>query len=138
MKRLVSLVVALILAWRWWRTRQQSGFEKYLHQVTDLEREVLKLELAADLDLVRLLRIQRRLGRLKNEALEGYGHGRIGSAELLNSFLAHVNDVRAFLNALILHERERLEKKARRSENEDDVRRELWLDAVAELDEDED
>ncbi|MCA9607395.1 MAG: hypothetical protein KC619_17435 [Myxococcales bacterium] len=133
---LVSLFVALFLGWRWWRARQLLGFEKYLHQVTDLEREVLKLELEADLDLIRLLQIQRRLGQLKNEALEGYGAGRIASADLLNGFLAHVTDVRSYLNALVLHERERLEKKARRSEDhEDELRRELWRDAVGGLEE---
>ena len=61
----------------------------------------------------------------------------MGVAPLLNSFLAHVNDVRSYLDALILHERERLEKKARRSEDEDEARRELWLGAVASLPEDE-
>lgn len=92
---------------------------------------MLKLELEADLDLPRLLTIQRRLGELKNEALEGYAEGKIASADLLNSFLAHVTDVRAYLNALVLHERERLEKKARRDpEHEDAIRRELWRDAV--------
>lgn len=134
---LVSIVVALILAWRWLRARQLQGFEKYLHDVTDLEKEVLELELAADLNLPRLLRIQRELSSLKNRALDGYGQGQIATAELLNSFLAHVNDVRVYLNALILHERERLEKKARRTgEREDDVRRELWLGAVGELGDD--
>ncbi len=134
---LVSLVVALFLGWRWWRARQQLGFEQYLHQVTELEREVLALELAADLDLPRLLQIQRRLGALKNEALEGYGGGRIGSADLLNSFLAHVTDVRSYLNALVLHERERLEKKARRAQDhEDEVMRELWRDAIGKVEED--
>lgn len=130
-------MVTLFLAWRWLRTRQQAGFEKYLHDVTALEREVLDLELAADLDLPRLLAIQRELSSLKNRALDGYGRGQIATAELLNSFLAHVNDVRVYLNALILHERERLEKKARRTgEREDDVRRELWLGAVGELGDD--
>lgn len=128
---LVSAVIALILLWRWWRARQMKGFDLYLQGVTKLEREVLKLELEADLDLPRLLTIQRRLGELKNEALEGYAEGKIASADLLNSFLAHVTDVRAYLNALVLHERERLEKKARRDpEHEDAIRRELWRDAV--------
>ena len=132
---LVSLVVALFLGWRWLRTRQQRGFDAYLDRVTGLERQILALELAAQLDLPRLLRIQRQLGALKNEALEGYGHGKIGSADLLNSFLAHVTDVRAYLNALILHERERLEKKARRQgDREDDVMRELWSGAIGGLD----
>ena len=128
---LVSAVIALILLWRWWRARQMKGFDLYLQGVTKLEREVLQLELEADLDLPRLLTIQRRLGELKNEALEGYAEGKISSADLLNSFLAHVTDVRAYLNALVLHERERLEKKARRDpEHEDAIRRELWLGAV--------
>lgn len=51
--------------------------------------------------------------------------------------LAHVTDVRAYLNALILHERERLEKKARRTgDREDDVMRELWAGAIGELGDD--
>lgn len=132
---IVSLIVALFLGWRWFRARQQRGFDAYLDRVTELEREVTALELRADLDLPALLRIRRELNVIKTEALEGYGGGKIGSADLLNSFLAHVTDVRAHLGALILHERERLENKARHAgEREEDVMRGLWNDAVGELD----
>lgn len=132
---IVSAIVALVLFWRWFRARQQRGFDEYLARVTSLEREVLELELAADLDLPRLLQIQRQLGEIKNQALASYGAGVLRSADLLNSFLAHVNDVRTYLNALVLHERERLEKIARRDpDHEDEVRRELWRDAVGDMD----
>ncbi|MGE0784770.1 MAG: TAXI family TRAP transporter solute-binding subunit [Sandaracinaceae bacterium] len=127
----VSVVVALFLAWRGFRARQYRGFEVYLHQVTALEREVLTLERGAELDLHRLLEIQNGLSDIKNRALEGYGVGNIGSGELLNGFLSHVSDVRSYLNRLILHERERLEKKARQDPRQEDrLRRALWLGAV--------
>jgi TRAP-type uncharacterized transport system substrate-binding protein len=131
---LVSLVVALFLLWRWIRARQQRGFDAYLNEVTKLEREILHLESQADLDLHRLVVIQRALGEIKNRALVGYGEGQISSADLLNSFLAHVTDVRTNLNALILHERERLEKVARSTQGGDQERRDLWRHAMGEDD----
>lgn len=131
---LVSLIVALFLLWRWMRARQQRGFDAYLKEVTKLEREILELESKADLDLARLVAIQRTLGEIKNRALVGYGEGEISSADLLNSFLAHVTDVRTNLNALILHERERLEKVARSERGGEEARRELWRNAMGEDD----
>lgn len=45
--------------------------------------------------------------------------------------------MRSYLNALVLHERERLEKKARRAQDhEDEVMRELWRDAIGQVEED--
>ena len=55
------------------------------------------------------------------------------SDELLTAFLLHVGDVRDHLDDLILHARERLEKKARREggvSDEDAILQRLWNDAM--------
>jgi TRAP-type uncharacterized transport system substrate-binding protein len=131
----VSLAVAIFLAWRWYRTRQAQGFERYIAEVNELEREVMAEERHATPGLVALLDIRRKLRRTKANGLEAYTSGRMTSAELLSSFLLHVNDVRDQVDDLILHERERLEKKARRAgdaDHEDELVAQLWKASLAE------
>lgn len=111
----VSLIVGLYFAISWWRRRHALGFEPYIAAVTDVEREALTLELAPVLDLQSLLQLRHRLTKIKNEALDAFAKGRIAGDELMTAFLAHANDARGYLNAMILHERERLEKVAART-----------------------
>ncbi|MCB9617321.1 MAG: hypothetical protein H6722_33230 [Sandaracinus sp.] len=129
----VSLAVALFLLWRWWRARMLHGFEDYLAQVTALERDVLSLDAIAAPDLDHLIGLRRRLGELKTSGLSEHAEGRMASDELLTAFLLHVGDVRDHLDDLILHARERLEKKARREggvSDEDAILQRLWNDAM--------
>jgi len=131
----VSLVVALFLLWRWWRARRILGFEAFIAEVTALEKEVLDLESEAALDLPELWQLRRKLSSIKSRGLEEFGEGRVGSSELLTAFLMHVNDVRLHLDTLILHARERLEKKARRQgevADEDAILQQLWSGALGE------
>ncbi len=129
---LVSLVVAAFLFYRWYRTRKLHGLDGFLAEVSVIDREVLSAERAPNLELQQLLDLRVKLGEVKARALEAFAKGSIHSEELLSSFLTHVSDVRSHLNAMILSERERLQKKARTREPgaEETVMRELWRDAL--------
>lgn len=131
---LVSLVVAAFLAFRWWRRTKLHGLDRYLGEVSQIDREALELERSARLDLGRLIALRTRLGVVKTGALDAFARGQIHSDELLSSFLTHVADVRSHINAMILHERERREKaaRARGGEREEQEMRELWEEALAE------
>lgn len=134
---LVSLIVAGVLAYRWWRRKKLHGLDAFIAEVSTIDREALVLEREARLDLAKLLALRARLGEAKTRALEAFQRGAIHSEELLSSFLAHVSDVRSHLNAMILHERDRREKAARASgADEEQVLRELWAEALAEEHED--
>lgn len=134
---LVSLIVATALFWRWWRSRQLHGLDRFLREVSAIEAEALEVERAAVLDLGKLLPLRARLGEAKSRALTAFADGKVHSQELLGSFLTHVSDVRSHLNAMILHERERIEKKARTlGDRENAAMREMWEDALNEEHED--
>jgi len=135
----VSFLVAMFLGWRWFRARQLQGFDDYIRRVNALEKKVMRLERRASPDIEALLSLRRELQRVKVRGLEAYAGGRMASAELLSSFLLHINDVRDQVDDLLLHARERLEKKARRQgdvENEDALVEELWGAARADGDDD--
>lgn len=129
---LVSVAVALFLLYRWYRTRKLHGLDGFLAEVSVIDRDVLAAERAPTLELQQLLDLRVRLGEVKARALEAFAQGSIHSEELLSSFLTHVSDVRSHLNAMILSERERLQKKARTRDagHEEDVMRELWAHAL--------
>ncbi len=129
---LVSVVVAAFLLYRWYRTRKLHGLDGFLAEVSTIDRDVLAAERAPNLELQSLLDLRVRLGEVKARALESFAKGNIHSEELLSSFLTHVSDVRSHLNAMILSERERLQKKARTRDagHEEDVMRELWEGAL--------
>ncbi|MBI1290313.1 hypothetical protein GC173_03605 [bacterium] len=109
----VSMAIAVFLFWRWYSRRRSIGFEKYLNEVTAIEKAALKLEATSPLDLGEALRLRARLGELKIDAIERSVLGELKNEELMHSFLAHVTDVRSSLNRLIIYERERLDDIAR-------------------------
>ncbi|MDQ3032363.1 MAG: TAXI family TRAP transporter solute-binding subunit [Myxococcota bacterium] len=130
---LVSLVVAAFLGLRWWRRTRMQGLDQHMITVSRIDREALELEREARLDLAKLIALRTRLGEAKTLALDAFSRGKVHSDELLSSFLTHVSDVRSHLNAMILHERDRLEKTARaQGKDEESALRELWDDALAE------
>ncbi len=97
-----------------------------------IDAEALAAERAPTLELSKLLALRVRIGDVKTRALLAYTTGKVESGELLASFLVHVSDVRSHLNAMILHERDRLEKKARSlGERETEALADMWADALA-------
>jgi len=123
----VSLAVAFFLLWRWQRQRSQRGFEEYIAEVSRLEAQALSIDSRYAIDLNAILAIRQRLSELKIEAMDKFAAGELRGEELMASFLTHVSDLRHYLNDMILHERTRLEKAARRSEDDaDEVLERLW------------
>jgi len=134
---LVSLALAGILFWRWYRQRNRHGLDGYLVEVSRIDAEALAAERAPTLELSKLLALRVRIGDVKTRALAAFTSGKVESGELLASFLVHVSDVRSHLNAMILHERDRLEKKARSlGEHESEALADMWADALADEHED--
>lgn len=128
---LVSLVVAGILLFRWYRTQRIHGLDGFLAEVSAIDRVVLDLEREAKLDLAKLLVLRNQLGEIKGRALQAFADGNVHSEELLSSFLTHVSDVRSHLHAMILSERQRMQRQARDAgTTADEVMSELWEGAL--------
>lgn len=93
---LFSAALGLFFAWRWYVGRRRVGFERYLDDVSQVERQILLVPnrrvTAAELQQAHL-----RLTQIKSEALEGFCQGKLTGEELLQSFLLHVADVRRSL-----------------------------------------
>jgi TRAP-type uncharacterized transport system substrate-binding protein len=100
---LVSLAIAGVLLWRWRVRSRLVGFEAYLDRASIIENEALELERADALDVLKLQEFRRRLTTLKGEALDKHAEGKLTGEEHLLSFLAHVNDVRCYLESLFAH-----------------------------------
>ncbi|MBC8136911.1 MAG: hypothetical protein H8F28_13595 [Fibrella sp.] len=110
---IISILVAGYFVYRWWRQRRYSGFDVYMGEVTRIERAALVLEAEATPDVRELMRLRNELGEMKTNALEKYTRGELKSEELMSAFLTHVADVRGYLSALILAERERISELSR-------------------------
>jgi TRAP-type uncharacterized transport system substrate-binding protein len=91
--------------WQWLRqrsrNRRERSFEAYILKIAVLERRAVEVEHGSPAGLDELARLHRELGRLKVEALEQFSHGALEGAQMMASFLAHVNDTRVHLNHLI-------------------------------------
>lgn len=100
---LVSLAIAGVLLWRWRVRSRLVGFEAYLDRASEIENEALELERTDAVDVLKLQEFRRRLTALKGEALDKHAEGKLTGEEHLLSFLAHVNDVRCYLESLFAH-----------------------------------
>ena len=109
---LVSAALAGFLVWRWQVRRRMIGFETYIDGVTEIELEALDLERSGMVDAADLLRLRRLLTELKTEALEKHAEGVLKGEEQMISFLAHVTDVRSYLESLFAHRSRQLGKQA--------------------------
>ncbi len=135
MEKGTSLVGGLLgggfFLWQWirhrYRRKRELGFESYMIKVAAIEEQALGLEMQAMLDLGELLKLQRELGRLKNEALARFAEGKLEGEQLMSGFVSHVNDARNYLNRLILHERDNLEARA---SQQDRPTQALWDETV--------
>ena len=91
------------------RRRRETSFASYMERVIGIENEATQNELAAQLDLATLIRLQRELSSLKADAVSRFATGKLEAEGLIHGFLALVNDARNQLTRLILHQRENIE-----------------------------
>jgi hypothetical protein len=94
------------------RRKREANFAVYMERVIAIENESMQNELAAQLDLASLIRLQKELSVLKSEAVSKFAAGKLEGEGLVNGFLALVNDARNQLTRLILHQRENIEQMA--------------------------
>ncbi|MFN0137790.1 MAG: hypothetical protein ACKVS9_16930, partial [Phycisphaerae bacterium] len=114
-----------------YQRERDMSFAAYVRKVNELEREARKLERTSHIPLRELMLIQRHIAQLKREAVDKFAEGKLAGEELFSSFLAVVNDARDYVTRLIIHERDNLEREARRREK---PFAELWTETVGDLD----
>jgi TRAP-type uncharacterized transport system substrate-binding protein len=126
-----AVLGALFFLWQWlrqhFRRKSELGFESYMLKVAAIEEQALTLEMGPRLEIRELLRLQRELCRLKNEALARFAEGKLEGGQLMSGFVSHVNDARSYLNRLILHQRDNLEDEA---VNERRTAESVWREAL--------
>ena len=99
-------------AFRRVRRHRDQGFQAYILRVHDIERRATVLEDSTRLDFAGLTALRREIAQLKGEALDQFAAGTLEGEELMSGFLAHVSDTRDYLERLILHERDKMERQA--------------------------
>jgi uncharacterized protein len=115
---IATVVGGLFFAIQWsLRSRQrrrEAVLAKYMERVISIESSMFHNEVAAELDLAELIRLQRELGELKAQAVRKFAVGELEGEGMIQGFLALVNDARNQLTRLILHQRENIEQFASR------------------------
>ena len=126
-----ALLGGSFFLWQWLKRRfrraREVGFEHYILRVAEVERRALSLELAPELDLPGLLKLQDELGGLKSEAIAKFAAGELSGEDLMSGFLVHASDARDHLTRLILHRRDDLERLARKQKRDASA---LWKEAI--------
>jgi len=107
------------------RRSREASFANYMTRVIAIENESMQNELAAQLDLPTLIRLQRELAVIKSDAVSKFAAGELEGGGLIQGFLALVNDARNQLTRLILHQRENIEELAANQNHPAD---EIWLE----------
>jgi TRAP-type uncharacterized transport system substrate-binding protein len=105
------------------RRRRESNLAHYIVRVTQIEKEALDNEVAAQLNLAALIRLQNELAKIKAEAVQRFASGELEGESLIQGFLSLVNDARNQLTRLILHQRENIEEESQALHASSD---ELW------------
>lgn len=103
----------LLVAWRWWQERRRDSradrIETYMEQAVAIREGAMRLEEGHDhgpRTLRALLELRGRLDALRAEAFGQLVEGRLATQSLADFFLAEVRETRAYLNTLILRERD--------------------------------
>jgi TRAP-type uncharacterized transport system substrate-binding protein len=99
-----------------WRQRRRAQREqlvaRHLLRIAAIERRIVEIELAAELDLDTLIGIQRELLLLKGNVLELFTSGTLDDHAALGGMLAPVDAARRRTGELLLHVREQIEARA--------------------------
>ncbi len=94
------------------RARRDELFGKYQLRIATLEKRLVELELAANLELDSLISLQRDLLELKSEALARFAAGELGDQATLSDLLLPLDGARDHVGTLLLHVREKIEAEA--------------------------
>jgi hypothetical protein len=120
-----------VFVWQSLRQRMQARrdeqFGKYQLRVAALDRRLVELELAANLELEPLISLQRDLLELKSEALARFTAGELGDQATLSDLLLPLDGTRDHVGALLLHVRENIEEEA---ESEGRSAEAVWQEEV--------
>jgi TRAP-type uncharacterized transport system substrate-binding protein len=92
--------------------RRDRVFAGHMLRVAGIEQRLVAHELASELDLEKLITLQRELLELKQETLDHFARGEIGDHRALAELLAPVDVARDHVAALLLHVRERVADRA--------------------------
>lgn len=111
-----ALVGGLLFAWQGLRqmraARRDRVFAGHMLRVAGIEQRLVAHELASELDLDKLIAMQRELLELKQETLDHFARGELGDHRALAELLAPVDVARDHVAALLLHVRERVADRA--------------------------
>lgn len=111
-----ALVGGAIFFWQALRqrraVRRDRLFAGHMLRVAAIEQRLVDHELASELDLERLIGLQRELLELKRETLGRFARGEIEDHRALAELLAPVDVARDHVAALLLHVRERVAERA--------------------------
>lgn len=95
------------------RAKRDEIIAEHLMRVVGLERRVVEIELAADIQLDDLIAVQRELLQLKGETLDRFTHGDIDGRATLADLLVPIRALRDHVGEMLLHVRDSLEEQAR-------------------------
>lgn len=98
---IVSAFIAAFLAWRWASKRSAVGFEQFFDLASEIEMQALAKVDAGVFDQTARSQAHKKLSQLKNDVLEYFASGRLKGEEQLNSFLAHVTDIREMFRQVV-------------------------------------
>src|SRR5262249_32286238 len=76
---LVAAVSGLFVLWQWGKQRgafmRDEGFNKYIRQLSQIERQVVQAETSDDVNYRQLMALREQLFQLKSEALDRFSEG---------------------------------------------------------------
>ena len=126
-----ALIGTTVFLWQAWRQRARSQrdrlFGGYQLELAAVEQRLAELELSAELELDALVELQRKVLRLKSDALRRFAAGELGEPDVLIDLLAPLNAARQQVGDLLLHVRENLEEQAR---EEGRTAEAVWQEAI--------
>ena len=103
-----SSLGALLFMWHWWKRRNEKRrdyeFVQHIERVVEIENNAIRYESLEELTVDDLLEMQQELAEIKSNMLGQYKSGYLEGADMLSTFLKHVNDTSELISRIVLHE----------------------------------